>query len=123
MANKTNIRKLIKLLESLPDEKFDMREWCNKKSCGTVACIAGWASTLMDGYEFGAEKDAEYGWDEMLIFHNEASIDPTESSDFKIWFGMTESELESLFYGKWSDKHRSEITKQEAVEHLKTLIK
>lgn len=48
--------KLVHQLESIPRGQFDMRDWI--KGCGTVACVAGWATLIADGEE------ANGGWAE-----------------------------------------------------------
>jgi hypothetical protein len=46
MLNKCNILALADVIEKMPDEQFDMGTWGMQQSCGTVACIAGWAHHL-----------------------------------------------------------------------------
>ena len=44
--NVTKLKQLLELIDGLPPERVDMRNWVKKGSyeCGTVACIAGhWA--------------------------------------------------------------------------------
>lgn len=43
--------KLIHTLESLPRRQFHMADWIRKDKCGTVACVAGWATVVADGKE------------------------------------------------------------------------
>lgn len=33
-------------IAALPDERFDMSTWHQRKDCGTCACIGGWAAVL-----------------------------------------------------------------------------
>lgn len=41
----TRLSKLIEMLEHLPPEKLNMKEWGERDpECGTTACIAGWAT-------------------------------------------------------------------------------
>lgn len=50
--NVENILKLATLIEGLPEGKFDMRDTLkegNEVSCGTPACIAGWAAWMQQG--------------------------------------------------------------------------
>lgn len=76
--NVENILKLAEVLESpAAEEHFDMSSWLDHngdhdlpdeitynemiKDCGTVACIAGWATVLAKGDEIVKEENYEFG--------------------------------------------------------------
>lgn len=115
MANKENIRKLIELLENTSDENFGMDAWCKASHCGTVACIAGWASTLIND-DYWLELKSEN-----IIKHGDMVI-PHWNKEFQDWFGLSEGHLRYLFTGLWSSKPLGDITKHEAINKLKTYL-
>lgn len=110
--NIPNARKLVSQLQRLPDEKFYMGvfqahpedfenyEIDRPASCGTVACIAGWALALNGGYE---KSDS---WEEFSAH----------------WLGLSRDKAHSLFFGRWSRKGLNDITRQEAIDELNRLI-
>ncbi len=109
--NIENMKKLVGQLERLPDEKFDMSELITHRECGTVACIAGWASLLNGGpkrlRESRRGKNNYTAWNFAAKF---LGIDP----DGK--------ETQDLFYGHWSHKPLFAVTRTEATAELKRLI-
>jgi len=48
-VNVENLRKVRDHIASLPPEQVNMGLFQGEKSCGTVACIAGWATELNGG--------------------------------------------------------------------------
>ncbi len=70
--------------------------------CGTVACLAGHAAIIAwteDGYtDLNMKVVAEK------------------------WLGMDPPDAHYLFYGTWNEKWLGLITKEEAIEHLKSLV-
>jgi hypothetical protein len=55
---KFHARRLLKLATFLekrvPQEKFDISVWaCEKKGCGTVACVGGWAGLMAEFRKLG----------------------------------------------------------------------
>ena len=42
-VEKQRLRQLCRVLESIPDEAFDLRDWARNGSCDSVACAVGWA--------------------------------------------------------------------------------
>ena len=67
--------------------------------CGTVACIAGHASLI------GGASMTDIPWD----FAED-------------WLGLSDEESMYLFWGKWSGKDTNDITLDEAIAHLTSLI-
>lgn len=117
MANKKNIKRLIKLLEELPDDNFNMRYWAQNSECGTVCCIAGWAATLMKGGSVDGDAN------EICLNKKRIGKSPEKSEKFQKWFGMDTEDLASLFYGVWiRSRALEDITRKEAINHLKSLI-
>lgn len=112
VMNIENAKKLVDQLKRLPDERFWMAEYIahpeeflelnvpRPASCGTVACIAGWASLANGGPNFYCDV---YDW-------------ATE------WLGLREEESWRLFLGEWSPKNLSQITRSEAIAELERLI-
>lgn len=73
--NRERLKILRDHLASLPDERFDMRDWRAERKCGTVACIGGWACALWGGdeqrysYRFAIKQlGLEEGQGESLFF-------------------------------------------------------
>lgn len=76
-----NILKLISLLKSLPDERFNIYNWSREDGCKTVRCIGGWACSLI--------KDTPVTSSEVPkgLFHQAAG-----------WLGLSQSRAAILFY-------------------------
>lgn len=110
--NKECMLQLADYLDALPEEKFDMDNWC-----GTACCIAGHAQKLFkarhrpsdpqtfpsDGWLGGASLFSGVAWPAMRAL------------------GLSEAEAETLFLGDWFDGI-DKITKAEAVAHLRSLV-
>jgi len=104
MANVENLKKLRDQLSRLPDEKFNMGPIISHHECGTVACIAGWASLLNGGPDDGRA----------LGFASR-------------WLGLTSDEAHALFLGDWHPSGgfgltRDEITRADAIAELDRMI-
>jgi hypothetical protein len=111
--NIQNMQKLIAQLERLPDKQFDMEEAiAHKPECGTVACIAGWASLLNGGPQV-----AQGGETWPLTWARD-------------WLDLTSRQATRLFFGEWLDAFDDEgnqrwwgsATREEAIEELKSMV-
>lgn len=56
-CNEMNVRRAIKVMEDVPDDEFDMRDWFRRNECGTVACFAGHLALSPDIPEIVALRD------------------------------------------------------------------
>lgn len=111
--NTANITTLANVIENLPPERFNMRSWASSQngptptrhevvhSCGTVACIGGWAESLAKPDEVMASV-AEPGF---RLAYN--------------WLGITREQAEELFMP--DHKPWGHITQAEAVATLRRL--
>lgn len=117
--NIENAKKLVGQLERLPDEKFDMGVWVahpeeftqyrirRPKSCGTIACIAGWAA-LSNRAELD-DNIYYFGW----------AMD---------WLDLTQIEAEYLFLGHFvffkngNLKPKAHIKLADAIAELNRMI-
>lgn len=111
--NIDNAKKLVGQLERLPDEKFWMASWIihpeqqqyrlgipkKHRSCGTIACIAGWAQ---------------------LLNRPRARLHPYTWA--QKWLRLSEDDALKLFYGFFSKKANSRITRSDAIAELNRLI-
>lgn len=110
--NTENIKRLIAKFESLPDSSVDMTFWLASQtdlnqrstmretlgSCGTTACMAGWAVALFDPDEIHLSSAHGARLHDSILIHNEVfSIE--ERAMYLL--GLSESEANVLF-------HRSE---------------
>lgn len=112
--NIENAKKLVSQLERLPDEKFWMADYIihpedfahisviapKRGNCGTVACIAGWASLSNGGPN-------------------------SEVNSFKWardWLGLDMDDARYLFRGYWTAKPLEEVTRSEAISELNRMI-
>ena len=118
-----NAKRLLALLESLPESRFDFAVWIGRRgseypdpnlttddlhSCGTVACMAGWAATL-----------AAQDLDRPPINAREVA---SVAGDF---LGLSNREALDLFLGNWREKDAGgldSVTLSEAIVHLRSLI-
>ena len=106
-------KRLIALMQQRADDptdptlpSFNMEMWLEKEenehSCGTVGCIAGWAT---------------------LLAHPNAPVEElSKLSTARRLLGISYEEASRLFYGHWSNKPRSKITIQDAITHLQHLV-
>lgn len=90
MLNKENIGVLINHLKELPPENFDMADWIVERSCGTVACIAGYAALLR------AEEDPALTVRGSQVYFGEDRFRsvPAYAAD---WLGLPRSSASALF--------------------------
>jgi hypothetical protein len=85
--NTENILKLADHLDKLHPEKFDPVCWVYEDPvCGTVACIAGWASVLFP--EFNVDCEGVYGPAEVDYFVSGRRA-----------LGLSDEDAMDLFYG------------------------
>lgn len=127
--NRENLAKLIEVLESVPDEKFNMEYWLASKKnptdkvtnlrdakllwgahkCNTVACIAGTCQ----------------------LYFDEAPEEMMNASQFSRGFlGMSSSDAFHVFRGRWHPEmehyvtpgNLAKITRQETIDYLKTCL-
>lgn len=115
MANFENIEKLLKLLERLPDERFNLAYWHqfegellpfnlpSVNKCRTEACLAGWASTL-DGLPSNCNVHLE--------------------TRAKTFLNLDDLEANHMFMGKWRFKYPclSLVRKEHAIRYLKKVL-
>lgn len=102
--NIKNAKTLVGQLKRLPDEKFDMGPLIAHRSCGTVACIAGYASILNGGPTEDDDVSSPYNFAQK-------------------WLGLNTNVAESLFHGWWANKrYRGDITRLEAIAELERMI-
>ena len=85
---------------------FDMEDWLEKEeseiSCGTVGCIAGWATFLA---------------------YPTTPIDELDVGETaKNLLGLSREEAKNLFLGYWSGKFPRDITIQDAIGQLQYLV-
>lgn len=124
--NKTNIRRLIRVLEGkekLPGLNFNMGSYVYRPldpdrapHCGTCACIAGHAAILEAGYQ-RAPRGKKIIRDLAEKSHETAAR----------WLGLSQIDANKLFFG-WGRPHElvtymENITKEHAVAALKLLLK
>lgn len=133
--NVENMNKLIDLLEGLQDGRFQMEKFIGYaideaacrisdrtaeqvrredpkalQSCGTAACIAGWAASLAD--PFGKKVETQH-------------LEDTARQ----WLGLSLRQADRLFYGEWDtledpDRKRNlpALSRQEAIVELRELV-
>jgi hypothetical protein len=62
---KFHARRILKLADYLHDKvarpQFDVCLWAARRSCGTVACVGGWAGLVPEFRRAGLKTDVEYG--------------------------------------------------------------
>lgn len=119
--NKSNILGLADLIDSLPDEKFEMETFLRDRgeddaTCGSPSCIAGWAAWEQQGRP-KTLKDNLQNW---ASGHNNLINSALE------FFGIPQNDWEErkrvrdeLFrgnYGAWANKH---LTKADASRVLR----
>ncbi len=103
IRNKKNILAIAKLIEALPEEKFDMTD--TTRSCGSPSCIAGWAAWEQHGDPW------KWGSNDLI-------------SSALEFFSITEEEeqdrvMRHLFRGDYSNVDNAALTKEDAVEALR----
>ncbi len=89
--------------EALMNQAKEVLDVVENHPCGTVACIAGHAAIL--------------AWLEDDRYHN---YDIKYTAEY--WLGLTSSEASKLFYAHWNGGLLQSTTKQQAIDHLKSLI-
>lgn len=110
--NIENAKKLVGQLERLPDEKFNMVELISHRECGTVACIAGWASILNGGPK--VLRESKRGANNFTAWNFASRF---------LGFDPDGEEATTLFYGRWpSGKGLLRTTRTEAIAELRRLI-
>ena len=95
-----NMQRLADFLRALPAEQFDMSLWKGERECGTVGCVAGWATELADCYIW--RKDAH-------------KID--YSATAATWLGLGVMQSTILFW-----QHASWQTPTEAADEIERMI-
>jgi hypothetical protein len=87
---------------------FNMEDWHAENTCGTSACIAGWAVT-----RFGSPGQiAEMKADPDSVIYNAREL-----------LGLLPGTAEDLFTGQFSEKELHQITPAEAAAELRLLAK
>lgn len=97
-------------IASAPEEQFDMTHFFGR-SCGTTACIAGFAASLSWGKTLheAAERDCTSS---VMEVQNVAAA----------WLGLEWKDAHELFLADEAPKWYSEITRTEALRCLNHLI-
>lgn len=76
-------------LASLPDEQVDMGTTTEQRSCGTVACIMGWAHILWPGQ--GAERSLG-----LRGHQGDSLFMPVSSDDARHWMDGSYTRLHAI---------------------------
>lgn len=109
--NKKNILALAKLIEALPEEKFDMQD--TRMNCGSPSCIAGWAAWEQQGRPKFLD-DNQNAWT--------SGTNNLVNSALK-YFGIEEDGqyqiMSELFRGEYRSFDNAMLTKEDAVEALR----
>ena len=90
--NHQNMETLAQFLRKLPAEQFDMSVWSDDDRCGTVACVAGWATefVLVPELTTSCWEDNETG-----EHHCEQSINYSLTA--QNWLGLNGEQAYALF--------------------------
>lgn len=104
------LRIIADAIEREPD-RFDMTDFgrgvsLKENKCGTVGCIAGWATSL-----FSPMPPNEFDPDE----------DPDTEREARFVLGLDCGEADHLFQGAWSPNNGIYATAAEAVAYLRKL--
>lgn len=105
--HKNRLLKLAEFLDKLPKEKFDFSSVISKNEgkCGTICCAVGWLPTVFPRswmWDFVAGDETHIN-----VFRKVPNGEDTKSShhwhcdfwvDVSKFFGMTEKEVEQLFF-------------------------
>ncbi len=131
-----NLKRIIKLrdfIKTLPPKAISMPDLivldkpnetlaqACKHTCGTTACIAGWAVLRFGPRTARFELGGTYNPDVL--------VDRTENCKKPIWdlakdlLGLDGYEADYLFNGLWSDKSIEEIKKSDVLRQLNKMIR
>ena len=110
--HKKNLKKLIDHLESIPDESYQ-QEYIRHPSCGTPACIAGYAYALAKGYKRNKR----------IPLKSETNGNIKTA---KKWLKLKDTEASQLFapypLDAWLRPFDSSPTRQDAIDTLKRFL-
>lgn len=79
---------LAKLLDGLPEERFDYGTWGESRSCGTVACALGWAASTPWAKRVGVSLKPSPYFDSDLQIHYKGADDAQGASE--AMFGISD---------------------------------
>lgn len=130
-CNEMNVRRAIKVMEDVPDDEFDMRDWFRRNECGTVACFAGHLALSPDIPEIVALRDEHtrvlekpayngislYGGFAVAAFLGIKNAGPICGID-DIYISEITGKWHSYFY----NKSLTEITTKDVIEKLKQML-
>jgi hypothetical protein len=77
---------------------IDMKTWCLRTKCGTVACLGGWAMMDPRLRARGFRSTKVFGIDSQPIFSPEDGIFCYGDQAIKHFFGFTDSETYRIFF-------------------------
>ncbi len=96
--------------------KVEILDVVEEHACGTVACLGGHAAYLA-----WKEGDKDYVRDiKSKDFVSDDLIDVYYTA--RRWLGLTGAQAYSMFLGRWSHKELHQITMEDAIDHLKSMI-
>jgi hypothetical protein len=109
------LKKIAKLVKLLPDHKFDMDSWAEKKDCGTTFCAIGSAASL--GIIPNVKLDEHYD----VIW-----TCPKTGKQLESWeavaesLDITEDQAEFLFYSHSYDHITQKAVHDRIMEFIET---
>lgn len=104
---------------NLPRKRFDICDIASKRSCGTVACVAGWVPFVPQFRKSGFKPCLIYNEDYNFQYKGEFIDIMSEAAHF---FGLTPKEKEELFYPD-GYKRNWKATPKDAAKKLDKIIK
>jgi len=130
---RNRLLRLAKFLRTLPDCRFDFKEWVGRDwdgkpdlSCGTTACALGWAAAMPEfrALGFGIEVYGDRGW--VNFVHDGNRVGPDGFAG--LLFDLSSKEHRFLFYSgnvnskeEWSPG--DDATASEVAEHILRFVK
>lgn len=117
--NKERLLKLAALLDTVPDDKFDMGAWgtsarpiAKTPRCVTAACALGWATAIPEFHAEGLQLFAYPGETQAFVEY-QAHLDEEAGARF---FGLTSAETCRLFLSGF------DMTAKEKAEEIRELV-
>lgn len=113
--NIDRLKHLITVLAAVPDKQFDINNWKEEKSCGTVACALGWAGS---DPRFKAE-----GF--MLLpgmYYRPEFMGFTSYGAGAKFFGISRAESEWLFNPEEYEDDHDDVTPADVILRINELL-
>lgn len=109
------LEKLIKILEKIPNEKFDINTWQMRSvGCNTVCCAAGWAALDPEFIDAGFKMSEDYFGSVMPSYKG---MLPYES--LQEFFGLGPDQVWWIFY---RHSYKNSPNPKDVIEHIKNVL-